>query len=168
MISSGFPHASRLGVGWTILAVPSVPLNSVGHLAVVSFINAHIVSASQGENYIAIGCNNGIYVSKRGANCESTKSYLSWYQSPTQLPAAYRKVLDSSEPISMVAIQDFDTFLVHCESTLYSYPLHMVVRTVQGELTLASLINSEEKLGQDRGKILFFKTGRLANRTLSE
>jgi len=96
------------------------------------------------------------------------KSYLSWYQSPTQLPVAYRKVLDSSGPISMVAIQDFDKFLVHCESTLYSYPLDMVARTSQGELTLESLVNSEEKLAQGHGKILFFKAGRLADRTLSE
>lgn len=68
----------------------------------------------------------------------------------------------------MVANQDFDKFLVHCESALYSYPLDVVVRTSQGELTLESLVNSEEKLGQDHGKVLFFKTGRIANRTLSE
>ncbi len=96
------------------------------------------------------------------------KSYLSWYQSPTQLPTAYRKVLDSNKPTSMVAIQEFDIFLVYCESTLYSYSLDMIVRTSQGELTLESLINSEEKLGQDHGTILFFQAGRLANRTLSE
>lgn len=96
------------------------------------------------------------------------KSYLSWYQSPTELPAAYRKVLDSNKPISMVAIQEFDKFLVCCESTLYSYSLDMAVRTSQGELTPESLINSEQKLGQDHGKILFFHAGRLANRTLSE
>jgi len=68
----------------------------------------------------------------------------------------------------MVVIQDFDKILVHCESTLYSYPLDMLVRTSQGELTLESLIKSEEKLGQGHGNILFFKAGRLANRTLSE
>jgi len=68
----------------------------------------------------------------------------------------------------MVAIQDFDKFLVHCESALYSYPLDMVVRTSQGELTLESLVNSEEKLGQGHGEVLFFKAGRVANRTLSE
>jgi len=68
----------------------------------------------------------------------------------------------------MVANQDFDKFLVHCESALYSYPLDVVVRTSQGELTLESLVNSEEKLGQDHGKVLFFKAGRIANRTLSE
>lgn len=68
----------------------------------------------------------------------------------------------------MVAIQDFDKFLVHCESALYSYPLDMVVRTSQGELTPESLVNSEEKLGQGHGKILFSKAGRVADRTLSE
>src|SRR5260221_11129421 len=73
MTSSGQPHKSSLRVGCTILAVSSVPLNSVGHLTIVSFIDAHVVSASQGEDYIAIGCDNGICVSKRGANCESSK-----------------------------------------------------------------------------------------------
>ena len=68
----------------------------------------------------------------------------------------------------MVALQDSDKFLVLCESTLYSYPLEMVIRTSQGELTYESLINSEEKLGQGDEKILFFKAGRLVNRTLSE
>jgi hypothetical protein len=96
------------------------------------------------------------------------KSHLSWYQSPTQLPVAYRKVLDSHGPNSMIAIQEFDIFLVHCESTLYSYPLDMLVRVSQGELALEDLIKSEEKLGQDHGNISFFKAGRVANRTLSE
>lgn len=68
----------------------------------------------------------------------------------------------------MVALEDFDKFLVLCESTLYSYPLEMVIRTSQGELTYENLINSEEKLGQGDEKILFFKAGRLANQTLSE
>lgn len=68
----------------------------------------------------------------------------------------------------MVALEDFDKFLVLCESTLYSYPLEMVIRTSQGELTYENLINSEEKLGQGDEKFLFFKAGRLANQTLSE
>ena len=50
----------------------------------------------------------------------------------------------------MVALENFDKFLVLCESTLYSYPLEMVIRTSQGELTYENLINSEEKLGQGR------------------
>ena len=60
-------------MGCTILAVPSVPPNSVRHFAVISFSSAHVFSASQGEDYIAIGCTSGIYVSNRGANCGSSK-----------------------------------------------------------------------------------------------
>ena len=73
MTSSVQPHKSSLRVGCAILAVPSVPLNSVGHLTVLSFIDAHVVSAYQREDYMAIGCDNGIYISKHGANCESSK-----------------------------------------------------------------------------------------------
>jgi hypothetical protein len=76
--------------------------------------------------------------------------------------------LDSNEPASMVAIPDYDKFLVHCESALYSYPLDMIVRVSQGEATPESLFNSEERLARDHRDISFFKAGRLDDRTLSK
>jgi hypothetical protein len=84
--------------------------------------------------------------------------------SPTQFSVAFRKVLDSNEPKSMVAIPEFDKFLVHCDSALYSYPLEIIA---QGDATPGSIANSEEILG-NRRDILFFRTGRLENRTLSK
>jgi RHO1 GDP-GTP exchange protein 1/2 len=85
-----------------------------------------------------------------------------------KLPAAFRKVLDSNEPKSIIAIPEFDKFLVQCDSALYSYPLDMIVLIAQGSATPGSIIDSEEKLAGDRRDVLFFRAGRLANRTISE
>jgi hypothetical protein len=85
-----------------------------------------------------------------------------------KLPAAFRKVLDSNEPKSVVAIPEFDKFIVQCDSALYSYPLDMIILIAQGGATLGSIIDSEEKLAGDHRDVLFFRTGRLGNRTISE
>jgi len=83
--------------------------------------------AFQGENYIAIGCTTGIYVSKR------TIDY------------SFRKVLEFNEPNSIVAIPEFNKFIVHCEFELSSYPLDKVVRVSQGDAAYKDLSSLEGK-----------------------
>jgi hypothetical protein len=84
------------------------------------------------------------------------------------LPAAFRKILESNEPSSIVAIPEYNKFLVHCESTLSSYPLDKVIRAsraVQGDAAIKDLGDSEEKLSKDEEHVLFLKAGRLLERT---
>lgn len=67
-----------------------------------------------------------------------------------------------------MAIPEFNKFLVHCESTLSSYPLDKVIRAsraVQGDAAIKDLGASEEKLSQDEEHVLFLKAGRLVERT---
>jgi len=108
---------------------------------------------SERENYIAIGCTSGIYVSRR---TERTEDYT------------FRKILEFNEPNSIVAIPESNKFLVHCESTLSSYPLDKVIRAsraVQGDAAIKDLGASEEKLSKNGEHVLFLKAGRLVERT---
>ncbi|KAI0001432.1 CNH domain-containing protein [Russula compacta] len=101
----------------------------------------------QGEGYIAVGCTRGIYVSRRTTNY------------------AFRRVLEYNEPISIVAIPEFNKFIVHCESALYSYPLDVVVSASQGDATTLNLDKSMERLVEEHGDISFVKAGRVVDQT---
>ena len=84
-----------------------------------------------------------------------------------RLAAAFQKVLGFISPTAVVAIPEFNKFLVHYEMALYSYPLDLVVRASQG-LSTVKLEDSVERLAQKDGNILFFRAGRIANRTLGK
>lgn len=77
--------------------------------------------------------------------------------------------MESNEPTSVVAIPEFNKLIVHCESELFSYSLELAIRVSQGDASSKpGLDNSAEKLAQDHGDILFFKAGRIADRTFSK
>jgi hypothetical protein len=77
--------------------------------------------------------------------------------------------LEFNEPTSVVAVPKFNKLIVHCEMALFSYPLELAIRVSQGDdSSKPGLDNSEEKLAQEHGNVLFFKAGRIANRTLSK
>jgi len=101
----------------------------------------------QKRNYLAVGCTNGIYVGIRA-------------------DSSFQKVLGFISPTAVVAMPEFNKFLVHYEMALYSYPLDLVVRVSQGLSTAKTLEDSVERLAQKDGNILFFRAGRIANRTL--
>ena len=126
------------------------------------------LSAFRGEGYIAVGCTNGIYVSKRTTDCESSKVPLVLSCSLIQFLAAFRRVLDSNEPTSIAAIPESYAFLVHCESKLFSYRLDHIIGVSQGDAEPNQNDDWETRLAQDSGDILFFKAGRIADQTLSE
>ena len=68
----------------------------------------------------------------------------------------------------MVAIPESNKFLIHCESTLSSYPLDKVIRAsraVQGDAAIKDLHDSEEKLSKDEEHVFFLKAGRLVEKT---
>jgi hypothetical protein len=121
--------------------------------------------ASQGEGYIAVGCTNGIYVSKRATDY-SELSGLQLVLAFIEFLAAFQRVLEFNEPTAIVAIPEFDKFLVHCESSLFSYSLDMVVRVSKGEATTKDLDNLFERLAKEDGAVSFLKTHRIAGRTL--
>lgn len=84
------------------------------------------------------------------------------------LLAAFRRVLEYNEPISIVAIPEFNKFIVHCESALYSYPLDVVVRASQGDATTQNLDKEMERLVEEHGDVSFVKVGRFVDQTLSK
>jgi hypothetical protein len=129
------------------------------------------LSAFQREDYIAIGCTSGIYVSKRVEGidyCESSKnSHLSCLQ--FWLPAAFKKVLEFNEPNSIVAMPEFNKFIVHCELALFSYPLDKVIRVSRAQGDAAFNLGApEEGFAQGHGDVLFFKAGRIADLTVGK
>ncbi|KAI0303762.1 hypothetical protein B0F90DRAFT_1816034 [Multifurca ochricompacta] len=105
------------------------------------------VFPSQGRNYLAVGCTNGIYVGMR-------------------TDSSFRRVLEFTSPTSIVALPTFNKFLVHYETALFSYPLDLCIRVSQGKATAQSLYDSAERLGQKDGSVSLFNAGRIADRTL--
>ena len=63
---------------------------------------------------------------------------------------------------------EFNKFLVHCDTALFSYPLDLVIRISQGHATPKTLGDSVERLAQKDGSVSFFKAGRVGHRTLSK
>jgi hypothetical protein len=80
---------------------------------------------------------------------------------------AFVKVLEFNEPNSIVAIPEFNKFLVHCESELSSYPLDKVVHVSQGTAEYKDLGDSAEHPGpaEGDGDVLFLKAGSIVDRT---
>jgi hypothetical protein len=77
--------------------------------------------------------------------------------------------LEFNEPTSVVAVPEFNKLLVHCELELVSYSLELAIRVSQGDASSKpGLDDSEEKLAQDHGNVLFVKAGRIADQTLSK
>lgn len=84
------------------------------------------------------------------------------------MTTAFQKVLELINPTSIVAVPEFNKFIVHCDTALFSYPLDLVVRVSQGHATPKTLGDSAERLAQKDGSVLFFKAGRVRHRTLSK
>src|SRR5260221_7559168 len=85
-----------------------------------------------------------------------------------RLAAAFQKVLGFISRTAVIAIPEFNKFLVHYEMALYSYPLDLVVRVSQRLSTVKTLEDSVERLAQKDGNVLFFRAGRIAHRTLGK
>ena len=81
---------------------------------------------------------------------------------------AFQKVLELINPTSIAAVPEFNKFIVHCDTALFSYPLDLVVSVSQGHVTPKTLGDSAERLAQKDGSVSFFKAGRVARRTLSK
>jgi len=112
----------------------------------------------QWESYIAVGCTSGIYVSKRAVDSAGE---------PGAEPfGGFLRVLEVNEPVSVVAIPEFNQFLVHCNSALYSYPLDMVVSVSQGNIAPINLYSSMERWAGEHEHVSFLKAGRVADQSL--
>jgi hypothetical protein len=81
---------------------------------------------------------------------------------------AFQKVLEPINSTSIAAVPEFNKFLVHCDTALFSYPLDLVIRVSQGHATPKTLGDSVERLAQKDGSVSFFKAGRVGHRTLSK
>ncbi|KDQ59244.1 hypothetical protein JAAARDRAFT_192767 [Jaapia argillacea MUCL 33604] len=113
-------------------------------------ITAAASFVSAGINYVAVGCTSGVYVA---ANIQGD-------------PLTFTKVLNFSSVTSMVALQEFNKFLVHHESNLYCYSLDILARVSQDQSHRPGLDASFEKVAGDAGNVVFFRAGRLGHRTM--
>ena len=66
----------------------------------------------------------------------------------------------------MIALQDFNKFIVQHEASLFSYSLEILSRVAQGQAPSQTLDASMEKLAGQDGSVLFARSGRVGNRTL--
>jgi hypothetical protein len=66
----------------------------------------------------------------------------------------------------MIALHDFNKFIVQHEASLLSYSLDLLARVAQGQAPPQTLDASMEKLAGQDGSVLFARSGRVGNRTL--
>jgi len=127
---------------------PSVPFPHGTHVASHALCVAEF--SFQGTHHLFVGCTNGIYI----------RDLVN--DSP------FRKVLEIDRPTSIVAVPEFNAFVVHYGSALCSYPLDLIVQVSHGDATPESLDDSDskERLAQDHGDVLFMKVGRILDETL--
>jgi len=80
----------------------------------------------------------------------------------------FRKVLNLPNPTYMVALEKFNKFIVHHDSSLLSYSIDILARVALGHSQPQLLEATLEKIAEHDGHILFFRAGRIGNRTLSK
>jgi RHO1 GDP-GTP exchange protein 1/2 len=68
----------------------------------------------------------------------------------------------------MIALQDFNKFVVQHEASLLAYSLDLLARVAQGQAPPHTLDASMEKLAGQDGSVLFVRSGLVGNRTLRE
>jgi hypothetical protein len=66
----------------------------------------------------------------------------------------------------MIALPDFNKFVVQHEASLLAYSLDLLARVAQGQAPPQTLDASMEKLAGQDGSVLFARSGRVGNRTL--
>jgi len=67
--------------------------------------------------------------------------------------AAFQKALELISPTPIVTVPDFNKFLVHCETALFSYRLDLAIRVSQRHATLKTLGDSVKRLAQKDGNV---------------
>jgi len=67
----------------------------------------------------------------------------------------------------MVFLVQFNKFIIHYESSLLSYSSDILARFALGLSHPQTLDASLERIGGHDGSVLFFRAGRVGNRTLS-
>ncbi|KAF7986494.1 hypothetical protein HWV62_31305 [Athelia sp. TMB] len=102
---------------------------------------------SSGKKYIVVACSAGIFVAVRGE-------------------AKFTRVLPYSNPTSMLALQDFNKFVVQHEACLYSYSLDLMARVIRHPSSIKSFEATMEKIAGNEGSVLLARSGRVGNRIL--
>ncbi|KZT00783.1 uncharacterized protein LAESUDRAFT_687612 [Laetiporus sulphureus 93-53] len=103
--------------------------------------------SSHGKNFIAVGCPSGLYVAVRGQ-------------------AQFRRALSTTNSSSMVALSDFNKFLVLSDDGLSAFSLDLLGRVGQGLATIHHLEATMEPIAPQDGGIMFFRAGRIGERTM--
>ncbi|KAH7911069.1 hypothetical protein BJ138DRAFT_1113504 [Hygrophoropsis aurantiaca] len=110
-------------------------------------VNAVSFTAMGGKTLMAVGCATGIYVGVRGED-------------------KFRKILSFTSPTSIIALQDFNKFIVHHENWLISYSLDLLARVALYQAPPSSLDASLEKIAGQDGNVVFCSAGRIGQRSI--
>ncbi len=128
----------------------------------------HGFTENNGIKFKAVACLSGVYIAQHdesglflvhNTSCRRHRSSL------VLSFQAFRKVLDVSNPTSLVAIKEVNKFFVLHDFGLCSYSLDLVARAALGMASTQSIEASRERLGTD---VLFFRAGRVANRIVGK
>ncbi|KAF7964575.1 hypothetical protein HWV62_5482, partial [Athelia sp. TMB] len=82
------------------------------------------------------------------------------------VPFKFTRVLPYSNPTSMLALQDFNKFVVQHEACLYSYSLDLMARVIRHPSSIKSFEATMEKIAGNEGSVLLARSGRVGNRIL--
>ncbi|KAF8896352.1 hypothetical protein BD779DRAFT_1668158 [Infundibulicybe gibba] len=107
---------------------------------------------SGSKRFIAVGCPTGIYVSLRGQE-------------------NFRKVLPYGNPSSLAAIEGigektFNKFIVHYDTSVFSYSLEIIARVALGQAQIGALEATMERIAGQDSNVLFCKHIQIGQRVL--
>ena len=105
--------------------------------------------ARQDRDFVAVGCQDGIYVAMRG-------------------DGHYRVVLRHPNPHYICALPDFNKFLVHVDNSVWSYSLDLMARLSQGQSSHQALTSTMERVSDKDANVIIFRAGVVKDRTLGE
>lgn len=83
----------------------------------------------------------------------------------------FRKVLNYPNPTTLIAVQDignksFNKFLIHFETSIFSYSLHVLAQVATGQAQSKTLEASLEKIAGQESNVLFCRHALMGTRPL--
>ncbi|KZT73684.1 hypothetical protein DAEQUDRAFT_808316 [Daedalea quercina L-15889] len=110
-------------------------------------ITAVAPMTSGGRGFFVVGCASGVYAALRNE-------------------FDYTKVLNLSDPTSMLALPEFNKLLILSDHYLYAYSMDLVARAASGQATTEHLEATRQVIAGNDGSVLFFRAGKIGSRNM--
>lgn len=143
-------YPQTLTDGFFRMIGPKVVANSKVRLS--GRITSAVPFTSEDRKFIAVGCSTGVYAARRGSE-------------------DFRRIFTYSDPSSLAAIQSigsriFNKFIIHSDTSLWSYSLDILAQMILGKAEPTMLSASAEKIAGSESNVVFAKYVHIGERAL--